>query len=285
MSTILLARRRGGASAPITPIYTDNFNARPDGALQSAWTSGFTPSPIPDGQFYWLSDHGGTVNTVSPIAGAKSLNFIYPADAVATERIREQRMILPQLCTGGFGVEADVRISSNFFLRNGGSGSTHKFFQFWQSTYTTSFTVGASFRRDTISGTDRAEFMPIISSPAVGNVGGLGAAETFPTASGRTFIRPASVSGAPIGILIPGQTHNVKFWVRYSTASGANDGRYEFWVDGVLFCYADVDIYSLSGTPGIQYGYLMGSSNAGYAEETTWTWDNVKFYSGATRWF
>jgi hypothetical protein len=260
--------------------------------LSSAWTNSNLPSGVPDGTFYWLTNHGGDVTTTAPLSGTKSLDMVYPAVANDVDSGTEQRFILPQLCTGGFGMEWDQRISSNFFLRSQAGGTTSKWFQMWRSGYSTSFTIGASFRRAGGANVDKVEMMPIITNNnGAGIAGGPNDLEVYPSASSRILISPLSVTGSPVGILVPGQTQRIRFWVRYSSAFNVFDGRYEIWVDDTLFVYADCEIWphviSEGGgaTPGIQYGYVMGYTNAGYDAATTWTWDNLKFYSGATRWF
>jgi hypothetical protein len=193
--------------------------------------------------------------------------------------------MLPIQCFDGFGMEWDQRISSNFFLRNNSSeSSTTKWFQFWQGNredYGEIFAVGASFRRQYLS--NRVELMAVNTSAGclVCN-----AAYSSPSPYGITLIGPDTPAN---GAIKPGQVHNIKWRVKFSSTDVAADGLWEMLIDNVLFATYTGAVYSYAGVgspvPNIATGYLMGYCNPGYAAETVWTWDNLKFYNTTTRWW
>lgn len=262
-------------------IYSNDFNS---GVL--APTYGDEPPGVPDGTFYWLANHGGEVSNVSPIAGSHSLRFVFPAVADFVDSNREQRFILPRNCDGGVGMEWDQRLPANFFLRNqtDSSGTTSKWFQIWQGShadYSTHTTVGASFRRSGEG--NQVEIMAVVtdSGCTVCN-----ANFSSPSAKGRVLIDPDTPSN---GILVPGQIHNIKWRVRFSSSPAATDGLWELLVDNVVFATFTGAIYSPASrgnpVPSVRSGYLMGYSNAGYNDQTIWQWDNLKVYHTLERWW
>lgn len=278
-----MAKRAGGAAAAGGGglIYSDTFESAPSGALQSAWTAGDGPSgaTLPNGTFYYLTNHGGQVLTANPITGSKSLNFVYPAVADDVDQNQEQRLILPVDAAGGFGMEWDQRISSNFVLRDQTGGTTSKWFQFWRndhSDYSSSgsnFAVGASFRRSGVG--NQVELMVVVTEETcfICNLAYV------------LLIDPDTPANAP---LKPGQVHNIKWYIKYASSAAASDGTWEMLVDGAVV-YSNTAMklwpYANDGTPTVRSGYLMGYTNAGYSAETTWTWDNLKFYNQSTRWW
>jgi hypothetical protein len=283
MSLLLLSRRRGGVSqvGATGLLYSEDFEARPTGVLQSAWTTGDAPPGVtaPDGNFYWLQNHGGTVSTTSPLSGTKSLDFFHVGVPNDTDQNREQRLTLPVNCTLGFGMEWDQRVPSNFVLRDQVGGTTSKWFQFWRNNHSdysasgSNFGIGASFRRSGVG--NQVELMVVVTDTGCFTC----------NAAFVLLIDPDTPTNAPIR---PGQVHNIKWRVRYSSGPSVSDGLYELLVDNaVVYQNNALALWTFAndGPPSVRSGYLMGYTNAGYAADTTWTWDNIKFYHQSTRWW
>ncbi len=263
-----------------TPIYENDFNS---GSLTPTWegVTEYAPNTL-----YWQPNHGGQVNATNPISGSHSLNFIFPVSADGADSNEEQRFRLPRDCTGGFGMEWDQRISSNFFLRDqtDPSGTTSKWWQLWQGEYTdysNHTTVGCSFRRSGEG--NQVEIMAVVTDTGCTVCN---ANYTSPSSFGRVLIDPDTPAN---GIIKPGQVHNIKWRVKFSSGPTENDGLWELLVDDVVFATFTGALYSPasrgSPIPSLRFGYLMGYTNAGYNQVTTWTWDNLKMYNTTERWW
>jgi hypothetical protein len=280
VTTIANSGARGRAPAPPagnTPtglIYSHDFE---DGLFP-------TQGPvIPSGL-------GGecTVSTVNPVDGLRSFQVRYPGTPPGTAQWQEYNIALPK-CYGGFGMDFDTRFSSNFVLRpdGGGGNNTSKWFQFWQQTdanaalnprvrtdYGQIMSVGASIRRKGVG--NQIEMLVVVTDNGC----------LVCNNNSFVLIDPDTPANGPIK---PGQKHNIKWRIKYSSGINQNNGVYELLVDNVVvFQNSALGLWPYAGRASdcfVSWGYLMGYSNGGFTNDTIVQWDNFKMYNTSSRWW
>lgn len=284
MSFAAMIGRRRQLVVPTPPDEPEEPPAESGLIYDHDFEDGAFPSQGPVIQSGLTSDI--TVTTTNPISGTRSLNFFFVGKPEGQDNWIEHNLALPK-CYGGFGMEFDIRFSSNYVLRNL-SNSTTKWFQFWQQTdanaelsprvrtdYNEIMSVGASIRRNGVD--NQIELMAVVTDNGC-NVCNNGYA---------LLMDPDTPENAPVR---PGQKHKVKWRVKYSSALGVNDGLYELLVDdGIVFQNTALNLWPYAGRgstpPFLSWGYLMGYANGGFGVDTNVQWDNLKMYNTTTRWW
>lgn len=276
----MMGRRRVAvnAGAPEPPgelglIYSHDFE---DGAFPSQ--GAVIQSPL-------TSDI--RVTTTNPISGTRSLEFFLIEKPPGVFNWQEHNLALPK-CYGGFGMEFDIRFGENYVLRGDPANSTTKWFQFWQQTdanaaldprertdYDFILSVGASIRRNGVG--NQIEMMAVVTDNGC-----------LTCNNGYALLMdPDTPANAPVK---PGQVHNIKWRVVFSSALGVSDGLYELLVDGVVvYQNTALNLWTHAGRgstpPFVSWGYLMGFMNPGVGVDTIVQWDNLKMYNTTTRWW
>jgi hypothetical protein len=87
------------------------------------------------------------------------------------------------------------------------------------------------------------------------------------------------------GTLMSPGWHRIGHRISLSSVYGATDGRLETWVDGVLLRGLDWPLWNSDGmAPGMDLFYLMGWSNSGWDERTTFWIDNLEIHLSDPGW-
>lgn len=90
------------------------------------------------------------------------------------------------------------------------------------------------------------------------------------------------------GPLTPGSWHTVRFYTRKESVQGVRDGIWKLWVNGTVVANLTGLAMGASDTAkfsrGVEYGYLLGYANSGFAEDTTFHTQWIKCYDTNPGW-
>ncbi len=211
---------------------------------------GFTQNSIT-----WGSSASTQVNSQNPRTGSYSLEFIYPAKV--PNSWSEQRFELTNQQLAEIWISYDLYIPTNYFHISSSTGpSNNKFFAIYHDPYTTpGFQVNFSTEPNGSGGSNLeahyynngAEQSPI-SQP-----------------SSQNFITSADT----------GRWHHMILHVKVPTGATTNDGIMQIWKDGTeIMNITNLASWGGTGTNYIDAGYILGWSNAGYAQQTDFYVDN-----------
>jgi hypothetical protein len=261
----LVRRVPAGTGGGSGVIYSTGFDSMTTGSPPTPRSYEAGPT-----EWNWNAYHNRLVSEAQSVSPAKSLSFVYPAQPVPDEVVRE----------GGFYVGQDIGehwfafqwyVPSNYVHRNvGGAGPTGKLFQVWRINYGNSMTWGVSFNR--VSDT-QSSFYPTATR---GNAYGVTQAsvQTYPGFTKDQFIGTGCAC-------VPGQWNSLRFHFKPASSRSATDGIWKMWVNGSVYMDGGGTLWPPLAEVGqtedttIERGYLMGSHNAGYLDETTFYIDDV----------
>jgi hypothetical protein len=251
-------------SAP-TPFFSDNFDT---GVKTNA--NGFT----------W--DGAMPVGSGQAFSGQYALQFTFGPDAPQEDSFSEERFNLGRYLSE-YWVDYMLFVPANFLHRiESGFPGNNKFFMTWRDTYS-----------DTDGGTWRIGYE--FNQP-------------WPTSESASLLRPMSsrwdlnswtdhlldhpdigkafIAGA--GPVQPGQWTRIRLQFRAASSRADADGIMRMWVNDALFAEMTTgkfhNFYDTPADAVLRKGYFLGWSNSGYAEETTFFIDDVKFYDRDPGW-
>jgi hypothetical protein len=252
-----------GVSVPAgtggAPFFEDNFDTGQRGSANG---------------FIWRGGTRTAVSSAQAHSGAYSLAFTYPAAPFGSDSFSEQRFDMGRYINEVW-MDYMLYVPANFVHRKD-EPSNNKFFMLWRDIYsdvaggTQQFGMEFYYRNATSSfarPTARIQSHGLISTIA-GSAG------------------PALVG--PFAPIKPGQWSHIRLHMRGSSAYGISDGIYKYWVNGQLIeSFINQPYYNTKTTPTdvmFRNGYLLGWANSGYAEETVFNIDDVKFYDNNPGW-
>lgn len=233
-------------------IFQDRFATGKRGDLQNgfAWT---THSK----NVYVDKDPLTGISTI-PYSDKYSLGFTYRAKPDDQDATAQQRFTLgtprPDIWFSYF-----VRIPDNFYHRTQRSGTNNKWFALWTDKYSGFGTqVVLEYWPDLTGGSTLAYHWRAngVSSPHQGRA---------------SFITPDN----------RGKWMHFVYHVKLATGPDSHDGIIQTWVKkegaqdyAMLHNRTDAPLFTPGGTNGFTQGYVMGWSNSGFAEETSFYIDD-----------
>ncbi len=247
-------------SSPGTPYFTDGFDG---------------PATNPaDGVLYTELKNVSAVN----FDGRDCLEFRY-LDGEPGSPNAELRMDYGRNLTH-WGVKFDLHVPSNFVHANV-APSNNKLFQSWRLVYSDvgggTHQFGLEYQR---AGTNQSNIRVMARRSNVNSVTSSNPEGDFNvTGQNSRFIDPLTAC-------VIGEWNEVKWECKLASASGAADGIFRAWVNGVLlFEITDGKFwnYETGTTPADCFHrlfYLFGSANALYTEATTFHLDDLELYEG-----
>jgi hypothetical protein len=234
-----------------------------------------TPSSAVSGadQLGWNPFQSPRVSNTRAFSGTNSLEFVYPAQPTPDEVVVEQRFVLGR-SLGEFWMRFMWFVPSNYTHRNvGGAGPTAKLFQMWKGSYSSqSIRWGVSLNRTGSNGSiiyptaTRGNEPDVTQAPVQNYVSGFGA----------NFI-------SSTGIIVPGGWYELKFHFKPASSRTDTDGIWKLWVGNTLFMDGGGRLWpplhgsEQSEDPTVDQGYLMGSHNSGFLDETRFYIDGLSF--------
>lgn len=248
------------AAEAAAPFFSDNF----DNGLRTN-ANGFS----------WGT--GGprvSVSTERAFSGSHALRFRFGPDTLKQDSNAEQRFNLGRYLAE-YWVDYMLYIPSNFVQRND-LPNNNKFFMTWRDTY--SDVTGGTWRIGyEYQGTD-SRIRPMSSRWDLNSWtdGGLNHPQ-----NGAPFIG----GSGPMKI---GQWNRVRLQFRAASSRTAADGVMRMWINDSLFAeMTNGKFHNFYATPVdavLRNGYFMGWSNSGFAQETVFFIDDVKFYDQNPGW-
>lgn len=236
-------------------------------------TATATPAAIPfldddfeSGSFasFWGTKVYCTISTDAAFSGTRSMQFRYLADPTPDDGSwAEARFDLGADYTE-LTITYDLLIPSNYVHRDPPSGPhNNKMLRLWAESYAAyngyDEKIGLSLTKT--SG----------SSPSISRIRSEYRGEPTWGMGAHATTDPFIVDADK------GNWRQIKIYVKAPT--DVSNAILKVYKDDVLM-HSDtaIDNNHIAGTQGYRYGYLMGWANSGYAEETLFYIDNVKFY-------
>jgi len=206
---------------------------------------------------FWGSRRSVTISTEQPRSGVRSARFEFEAEPPGGDSFSELRFDLGREYRE-LTIEFDLYIPPNYFHRPE-SPNNNKFFRLWLNDYDDVEKLGASLLSQGTSGesrigTDYSKEAHRSISTGVKN------APDFITASDK------------------GKWTAIRIYVK--AASDAENGIIRIYKNGQLFLNDTGLRNHIPGTQGYRHGYLLGWANSGFAQETVFYIDNVRFLAG-----
>ena len=179
------------------------------------------------------------------------------------------------------------RLHNNF----NAASANNKLLLVWNDTYSgatdwepgwefyPNYTNGAGAQ---VTGTGTSWLWPTVNSTVNGSI------ITVPTP--YTVNLAASAGDVYIGTggyVVPGQWNQMRYHFKASSAYGNTDGVMEHWVNGTLVFQKTNGSFYGAATPfyrTLHHGYLIGSANSGYTQETKFYIDDFKIYDQNPAW-
>ena len=256
MTLIVMGRRRGNAISVVQPFFQDDFTG---GQRNNA--NGFT----------WNS----TTSRVAPVAdfgGAPALRFRFGPDALGSETSAEQRFDMGRDLSE-LWMDYDVHIPSNFALRND-PPANNKFLALWPLNYSTigETYVVTEFDRN---GTDTSYARML-------GYGDMFYADNNVVIRGGDAIQNSNFISAARA----GAWHRIRVHYKLASGAGQTNGVYEGWIGTSLMWRSRTDwqFWSTGGLNYVRRGYLMGTPNSGYTDETDFHIRSFKLYDQNPGW-
>ena len=210
-----------------------------------------------------------------------ALQITYPNSG--TDSNREPNFNLGQRM-GGEGqtiwIEFWLRVSGNYAANTG----TKKMLQMWNTVYTDSTTIGLAWLPQADGG---VILQQAISGSGVGQPGYTGVdytgvfftpSQTYP--AGPQYLFKTAASGVSAMMSLD-TWHQLRVKVKWASSFLATDGRFQVFVDGVLFqdsgnCNIHNNLWERTNARplGLQSGYLMGYANNGFTSNTSFFWSD-----------
>jgi hypothetical protein len=220
------------------------------------------------GGLSWLSYSRNVYVVTDPVTGKKTIpahgsysaGFSYRAKPPGEDGTAELRFSINRPMPDIY-LSYNVRIPDNFYHRPENPGNS-KWLMLWTNGY-----------EDRVGVTVGWEYWPTSDS-----LGASKLAYRWVNSSGGSSHKDLQL------FMVPdthrGRWMTVVIHVRLSSSADKNDGVVEFWrrLDGAAFeriHYAEgLPLWPSDGPNGFTHGYLMGWSNSGYSEETTFHIDD-----------
>lgn len=203
---------------------------------------------------FWGSKTRASVSSERPRDGRYSARFAFQAAAPGDDSFSELRFDL-----GGeyreLTIEFDLFVPSNYRHRPD-SPDNNKFFRLWLHDYDDVEKIGASLRSQGTTGNSRI-------GTDYRKEANLGMSTTLKSAN--DFITAAD----------KGKWMKVSIYIK--SATNTSNGIIRIFKNGRLFLDDSGIKNHVAGTQGYRYGYLLGWANSGFAEETIFYIDNVRF--------
>lgn len=244
----LVAATTSAAPVGVAPLFVENFDS---GARSSG--NGFT----------WSSS-GPRVAVSNNISrsGQYSLAFQYGPDTTGQDSSAEQRFNL--------GVNAQevwfeyyLFVPQNWIHRTQAPGN-NKFFVAWANSYSTVGDIQIVFEYERQS--DSTSEVRVLSMNGGANV------------NGTKFTHL-------LGTSMRGQWVRVRIHLKAATTSSSNDGVIRLWRDdSLVYSYSTHALNFSGGNNFFRNGYLLGWSNSGYTEPTTFYVDDFSVYTSNPGW-
>lgn len=248
---IMLASLCCTKSSSGAPFFEDSFE-----------TGNFTKTSNGAG---WLTGANTVVTTGRAHTGSYALRYYYPASS-SSDAFAERRFTLGSAKTDVY-IRFYVYFPSNYVHRSLGAAN-NKVIRIWgeEANYSANIKMGASFWPGNISTLAPDSYWE--------NVGG----ERLTCSGGG--MGPTSTANPGNWTLTPDMLNRwLCFEFHFKPDSGAGDGVFEFWVDGVRrISNLNLRYYAAPCTPGyFRTGYLLGHSNSGFTADTYIYIDDVAF--------
>ena len=196
-----------------------------------------------------------SVSSTQVRSGTRSFEFSYEAAADGQDSFSEHRILLTPGYTDLWFMY-DLYVPANYYHRTQSGPTNNKFFAIFRNPYPSSgFSVNFSTSANGSGGSDVAAYyfsnrndQPYIEP-----------------ASGRNFITSADA----------GRWHNIIIHIKVPTGQSTNDGVMQLWKNGIPFVnITNLASWGGSGTNYFDQAYILGWSNAGYAQQTDFYVDN-----------
>jgi len=249
------------ASGGVSPFFEDDFEAQ---ILEGP--------PIGSGNgFEWGESTSTRIKDVFPYSGTKSLRFAYEGNVdPAAYAMAEQKFNLPDLQEWWF--EYYILVPSNYVHRDSTSSDNNKFFWFSDVNEGGEYHVKMMMEGNLGSGDNLTIARPMWgTNAALGGqtVSGNGMAAT------ETLIHTNDIN----------TWMHMKYHLKISDTDSSN-GIFKIWKNGgVLQNETGLANDPVDGvTNTVDRGYLMGWSNSGFAENTRFYIDDIKFYDTDPGW-
>lgn len=255
--------------------------AAPTAASGAFFEDGFeTGAPAAANGFLWRSGNSTSVSTEKAFSGQYSLRFRYAAADSGKDSSAEQRFDMGRYLSAVW-IEYMLYVPDNFVHRNE-SPNNNKFLMLWRDVYSDAtggtWRVGAEYQR----ATDGSSTLRFMSSRWDYNYW----ASNGPWPTGGANYAPTLFSSN--GPLTPGRWHRIRFHVKAASSRTAEDGVARVYVDNnLIFQLNNARFHNAYDSPAdavLRNGYLLGWANSGFAQETVFYVDNVKFYQTSPGW-
>jgi hypothetical protein len=245
------------------PYFYDDFETGALGASMNGFSwGGFNGKP----------GASGGVNNATAYAGSYSHFMTYNAAAEGEDSWAERRLAMPELQELWFGYR--LFIPSNYAHRPPPSDN-NKWWKVVGPTDGGDYRVSAlleSYKGDGVDGS-LTKARPMWGTNAA--LGGL-ASSSWGMANPQGL-----VSDVELGTWVRWQFH-----LKVADTAASANGIFQMWKNGTLFINeSNLDNGPVTGADvGYNQGYLFGWSNSGYAEATTFRFDEFELYNSDPRW-
>lgn len=233
------------AASGAEPYFSDNFDT---GRLGSS------------SEFSWSGDRA--LSTEQSFSGQYAMKFTYGPDANGEDSWTEQRFNLassPSSAPREVWIEYQLRVPSNWVHRYQAPGN-NKLFALFAENYSNTGDIQAVFEYERES--DTRSNIRVICMSGRGCLKGNYLAHLFDSSMRGKWVR-----------------------MRFHLRAGQNNGLIEVWRDNELvYSIYDYSHYFSSGNNYWREGYLMGWSNSGYAQATSFYVDDFKVYRENPGW-
>lgn len=210
-----------------------------------------------------ISNHWAYLNSVNVSAnnsksGNRALEFYFKGGDENTDSHAEARFDLGAKYSE-LTIVFDLFVPSNFNHRNAPGPDNNKFLRLWTNTYNDLEKVGVSTWSQANGGSAIGEDFVL---------------RQYSSMSTMITSRSDWISASD-----KGKWMSVKIYIKVS--NDKEPGQIKLYKNGSLFHEnTQIDNNHIMGEQGLQFGYLLGWANSGFAEDTYMYIDNVAFYSG-----
>ena len=234
--------------------------------------------------------HKAFISTTLPFSGTKSVKFIFGPDLAG----QDSRSELPFAFGANLSelwVEYWLYVPANYYHRTDPPSSNNKF-------------ALILTRDDGADGISDDTSRMLYDFEAGSNPDGTSqifAQSIAATATSTDAVSSTSNTGyngvnfvGGVGAAVLGQWNQMQMHVKAASGLGSADGVQELWANGILvfqktngnFGYPNIAGSNWYGTfPAVvNYGYVLGASNSGFAETTIFYVDNFKIYNTNPGW-
>lgn len=217
----------------------------------------------------WGSDRQARVLTENPKTGNYSLRFFYPGTTPEKDSFAELRFHLAPNRYSELWIRYDLYVPANFYHRDAPGSDNNKFLALWSGAHPRGFTGPALVPNYWPRPSGESHLILFAGGPQ------------NPDGSGQMFRKNYWDEGGQIfEVADRGKWLTIIVHAKYATPAN-DDGIFRLWKirDGVTIPVLDKTdgAWYVPGQPGFDGGYLMGWANAGFAQDTSFFLDNIKF--------